>query len=95
MLQIMQKGTRTTLCEHSEFAGGDVWAHHQFLLRRNGDNHHGCTPLDLYASMQAAQAPTSNSLTEKAVEIEKTISVKEHERERHDFDPTMFYENCS
>jgi len=45
--------------------------------------------------MQAAQAPTSNSLTEKAVEIEKTISVKEHERERHDFDPTMFYENCS
>jgi len=32
-------------------------------------------------------------LTEKAAEIEKTISVKEHERERHDFDPTMFYEN--
>jgi hypothetical protein len=32
-------------------------------------------------------------LTEKAVEIEKTISVKEHERERHDFDPTIFYEN--
>jgi len=34
------------------------------------------------------------SLTEKAAEIEKTISVKEHERERYDFDPTMFYENC-
>jgi len=32
-------------------------------------------------------------LTEKAVEIEKMISVKEHERERHDFDPTIFYEN--
>jgi len=29
---------------------------------------------------------------EKAVEIEKTISVKEQERECHDFDPTMFYE---
>jgi hypothetical protein len=34
------------------------------------------------------------SLKEKAAEIEKTISVKEHGRERHDFDPTMFYENC-
>ena len=32
-------------------------------------------------------------LTEKAAEIEKTISVKEHERARYDFDPTMFYEN--
>ena len=29
-------------------------------------------------------------LTEKAVEIEKTISVKEHERKRHDFDPKGF-----
>ena len=72
----------------------------------------------LYASMQAAQTPTSKlrfvttdkesrmstlwqeeefdqissreSLTEKAAENEKTISVKEHERERHDFDPKMF-----
>jgi len=33
------------------------------------------------------------SLMEKAVEIEKTTSGIEHERERHDFDPTMFYEN--
>jgi len=32
------------------------------------------------------------SLTEKAVEIEKMISVKERERKCHDFDPTMFYE---
>jgi len=34
-------------------------------------------------------------LTEKAVEIEKTIPVKEYERVlvRHDFDPKMFYEN--
>jgi len=30
---------------------------------------------------------------EKAAEIEKTVPVKEHEREHHDFDPTMFYEN--
>ena len=73
----------------------------------------------LYASMQAAQTPTSKlryvtpdkessmsmlwqeeefkqlcsreSLTEKAAVIEKTICVKEHERERYDFDPTMFY----
>jgi len=75
----------------------------------------------LYASIQAAQTPTSNLrfvtpdkesfmstlwqeeefkqicirewLTEKATVIEKTISVKEHERERYDSDPTMFYEN--
>jgi len=32
-------------------------------------------------------------LTEKAAEIEKSISVKEYERKRYDFDPTIFYEN--
>jgi len=32
-------------------------------------------------------------LTEKAADIEKTIAVKEHERERYDLDPTMFNEN--
>jgi len=32
-------------------------------------------------------------LTEKAAEIEKTISAKEHERERYDFGPTMFHES--
>ena len=34
------------------------------------------------------------SLPEQAAEIEKTISVKDHEREYCDFDPTMpvFYE---
>ena len=75
----------------------------------------------LYASIQAAQTPTSKlrfvttdkessmstlwqeeefkqicsreSLMEKAADIEKTIVVKEHERARYDFDPTMFYEN--
>jgi len=40
------------------------------------------------------QICSRESLTEKAVEIEETISVKKHERERHDVDPTMFYENC-
>jgi len=34
------------------------------------------------------------SLTGKAAEIAKTTSMKEHERERYDFDPTLFYENC-
>jgi len=32
-------------------------------------------------------------LTEKAADIEITIAAKEHERERYDFDPTMFYGN--
>jgi len=32
-------------------------------------------------------------LTEKAADIEKTISVKKHERERYDIDPTMLHEN--
>ena len=32
-------------------------------------------------------------LTGKAEDIVKTIAVKEHERERYDFNPTMFYEN--
>jgi len=38
------------------------------------------------------QICSRKSLTEKALDIEKTIAVKKHERERHDFDPTMFYE---
>jgi len=33
------------------------------------------------------------SLTDKAAEIEKTIPVKEYERERHDLDPKMFDKN--
>ena len=39
------------------------------------------------------QICSRESLTEKAAEIEKTISLKDHEREHHDFDPTTFYEN--
>jgi len=39
------------------------------------------------------QICSRESLTEKAADIEKTIAVKKHERARHDFDLTMFYEN--
>ena len=39
------------------------------------------------------QICSRESLTEKAEVVEKTIFVKEHERERYDFDPTMFYGN--
>ena len=39
------------------------------------------------------QICSRESLTEKAANLEKTIVVKEHERARYDFDPTMFYEN--
>jgi len=39
------------------------------------------------------QICSRESLTGKAAEIEQTFSVKEHKRERHDFDPRMSYEN--
>ena len=39
------------------------------------------------------QICSRESLTEDWAEIAKIIFVKEHERERYDFDPTMFYEN--
>ena len=39
------------------------------------------------------QIYSRESLMEKAVDIEETIVVKEHERARYDFDPTMFYKN--
>jgi len=48
----------------------------------------------LWLEEEFDQICTRESLTEKAAEIEKTISVKEHERERHDFDPKMSHENC-
>jgi len=51
-LQIMQKGTRTTRCEHWKVAGRDVWAHQQCsVLRWNGDNRHSCLPLHLETSV--------------------------------------------
>jgi len=47
----------------------------------------------LWQEEEFKQICSRESLTEKAAVIEKTISVKEHKRERYDFDPTMFYEN--
>jgi len=39
------------------------------------------------------QICSRESLMEKAAGIEKTIVLKEHERARYNFDPTMFHEN--
>jgi len=47
----------------------------------------------LWQEAEFEQICSSESLTEKAADIEKPVSVKEHERERHDFDPKMFYKN--
>jgi len=47
----------------------------------------------LWQEGEFKQIYSRESLTEKAADTEKTISVKEHERKRYDFDPTMFYEN--
>ena len=47
----------------------------------------------LWQQKDFEQICSRESLTEKAAEIEKTISVKEHEMERHDFDPIMFDDN--
>jgi len=47
----------------------------------------------LWQEKEFEQICSRELLTEKAAHIEKTIAVKEHERERYDFDPTMFYEN--
>jgi len=48
----------------------------------------------LWQEEEFEQICSRESLTEKAADIEKTISVKEHESERYNFDPTMFNENC-
>jgi len=48
----------------------------------------------LWQADEFKQICSRESLMEKAADIEKTIVVKEHERARYDFDPTMFYENC-
>jgi len=47
----------------------------------------------LWQEEEFEQVCSRESPTEKAAEIEKTLSMKEHERARYDFDPTMFYEN--
>jgi len=46
----------------------------------------------LWQEEEFEQICSREMLTEKAAEIKKKISVKEQERERYDFDPTMFYE---
>jgi len=48
----------------------------------------------LWQEEEFEQTCSRELLTEKAADIEKTIVVKEHERARYDFDPTMLYENC-
>ena len=61
-LQIMQKGARTSGCEHWKFVGGDVRAHQQCFLRCYGKKCHSCAPFylwHLYASMQAAPTPAN------------------------------------
>jgi len=47
----------------------------------------------LWQEKEFEQICSRESLTEKAADIEKTIFVKEHDCERYDFDPRMFYEN--
>jgi len=47
----------------------------------------------LWQEEEFQQICSRESLTEKAAEIDNTISVKEHKRERYDFDSTMFYKN--
>jgi len=47
----------------------------------------------LWQEEEFEQICSRESLTEKAADIEKTISVKERQRERYDFDPITFYEN--
>ena len=47
----------------------------------------------LWQEEEFKQICSRELLTEKAANIEKTIVVKDHERARYDFDPTMFYEN--
>ena len=39
------------------------------------------------------QICSRESLMEKAADVAKTISAKQNERARYDFDPTMIYEN--
>jgi len=47
----------------------------------------------LWQEEELEQICARESLTEKAAEMEKTISVQQHESQLYDFDPTMFYEN--
>jgi len=47
----------------------------------------------LWQEEEFEQICSRKLLMEKAANIEKTIAVKEHEREHYDFDPAMFYQD--
>jgi len=47
----------------------------------------------LWQEEEFKQICSRESLMKNAADIEKTIVVKEHERARYGFDPTMFYKN--
>jgi len=47
----------------------------------------------LWQEEEFEQICSRELMTEEAEEIEKTISVKEHERECYDMDMTILYEN--
>ena len=47
----------------------------------------------LWQEEEFEQICSRELLAEKAADIEKTIPVKEQERERYYFDPTMFFKN--
>jgi len=47
----------------------------------------------LWQEEEFKQICSRESLTEKAADIEKTMAVRQHERERYDFNPTTFCEN--
>jgi len=66
----------------------DVWAHQQFFY---DDKESSMSTL--WGEEEFEQICSRKLLTEKAADIEKTIAVKEHERECYDFDPTMFSKN--
>ena len=57
------------------------------------DKYHRTLYILEFKRSQGLQAEVHFYLTEKAVEIENPISVKEHERERYNSNPTMFYKN--
>jgi len=49
--------------------------------------------ITLWQEEEFEQICSRELMTEEAEEIEKTISVKEHERECYDMDMTILYEN--
>ena len=52
-----------------------------------------CSMNTLWQEEVFEQICSRESLMEKAADVAKTISAKQNERARYDFDPTMFYEN--